>query len=205
MPNEKEDNHVVIYDVTEGIASPETHRKYSYNFKLFLKHFDILPELLLQKDPKILESYVIQWIKHLSTVRKQRHDTIHNEVAAVLHWLEWNDIIVNKRKINMSIPQDAELRQDRHYSHEEIQRILDKCDDRNRVMILLMASTGMRLGALPDCNFSSRSNKGIVLENRSLTDYKTNNVFRSFAIVEIESGTWKMARDIFGSGRLRCC
>jgi integrase len=37
---------------------------------------------------------------------------------------------------------------DRAYNHEEIQQILLKCDERARVVILLMASTGMRVGAL---------------------------------------------------------
>jgi integrase len=68
--------------------------------------------------------------------------------------MEWNDVLLNKRKIDRSIPQDAEIRQDRHYSHEEIQQILEKCDERNRVIILLMCSTGMRLGALPGLRFS---------------------------------------------------
>jgi integrase len=149
----------IVYDVTEGIASPETRRKYAYNFQCFLSHFDgITPETLLQKEPKVTEAMIIQWIKYLSGVRKQKHDTIHNEVAAVIHFFEWNDVIMNKRKINRSIPQDAEIRQDRHYTHEEIQRILEKCDERSKVIILLMASTGMRLGALPGLKFCDISN-----------------------------------------------
>ena len=37
----------------------------------------------------------------------------------------------------------------RPYSVIEIERIKDKCDVRSKVVILLMASTGMRIGALP--------------------------------------------------------
>lgn len=37
---------------------------------------------------------------------------------------------------------------DRAYTHEEIQKMLLKCDERARVIILLMTSTGMRIGAV---------------------------------------------------------
>jgi integrase len=92
---------------------------------------------------------IIQWIKYLSNERHHRHSTIHHEVAAILHFFEWNDVRLNTKKINRSIPQDEEKTEDRHYTHEEIEQILSKCDERGRVIILLMASTGMRIGALP--------------------------------------------------------
>jgi integrase len=38
---------------------------------------------------------------------------------------------------------------DRPYTHEEISKMLDKADQRERVVILLMASSGIRIGALP--------------------------------------------------------
>ena len=40
---------------------------------------------------------------------------------------------------------------DRPYSVNEIELILSQCDIRSRVTILLMASTGMRIGGLRDC------------------------------------------------------
>ena len=95
---------------------------------------------------------IIQWIKHLSTNQHHKHSTIHHEVAAILHFFEWNDVRLNTKKINRSIPQDEgeqRARQDRHYTHAQIQQILTKCDERATVIILLMASTGMRIGALP--------------------------------------------------------
>jgi integrase len=155
LPTTKEDEHSgVIYDMTEGVASPETRKKYAAHFKCFLNHFEgITEESLLQEEPRVLEAMIIRWIRYLSKERQQNHDTIHNEVAAVLHFFDWNDVHLNKRKINKSTPEDAERKQDRHYTHEEIQQIFSKCDERSRTIILLMASTGMRLGALPGLRF----------------------------------------------------
>jgi integrase len=41
------------------------------------------------------------------------------------------------------------VRQDRAYTTEEILRLLEFCDERQRAIVLLMASTGVRLGSLP--------------------------------------------------------
>jgi integrase len=157
----------IIYPVTEGIPSPQTQKKYAYHFKCFVDHFEGITEDSLlakaEKEPKVLEAMIIQWIKHLSTNRHHRHSTIHHEVAAILHFFEWNDVRLNVKKINRSIPQDEGQRtEDRHYSQAEIQQILTKCDERNRVIILLMASTGMRIGGLPGlriCDLSTMTQR----------------------------------------------
>lgn len=140
-------NTRVIYSVTDGIASPQTRKKYAYHFKCFIEHFDSLL-MKAEKEPKAVKSMIIQWIHYLSSEKHHKHSTIHNEVASVLHFFDWNDIRLNTKKINRSIPGDEVKKEDRHYTHDEIRRILDRCDERSKVVILLMASTGMRIGAL---------------------------------------------------------
>jgi integrase len=145
--------HRVIYPVTEGVASAQTRKKYDYNFKCFTDHFEgITDESLVAKgerEPRVLEGMIIQWIRYLSSERLHKHSTIHHEVAVILHFFDWNDIRLNIMKINRSIPQDEQIKEDRHYTYDEIQRMHDKCDERGKIIILLMASTGMRIGALP--------------------------------------------------------
>jgi len=46
------------------------------------------------------------------------------------------------------LPADEGARGDRGYTDEEIHEILGFCDQRERAMVLLMASTGMRIGAI---------------------------------------------------------
>lgn len=76
--------------VTEGIGSPATRKKYEYNFKCFLKHYDIAnKEMLLDiQDPRVIEGYIIQYIKYLSSERKLVNSTIHFIVAAITHFFD---------------------------------------------------------------------------------------------------------------------
>ena len=61
-----------------------------------------------------------------------------------------NDIRINKEKIGKFLGESGRKNTDRGYTHEEIKKILDVADLRMKSVILLMASTGMRVGAIPD-------------------------------------------------------
>lgn len=161
-PREREQNNRVIYSVIEGIDSPQTRKKYAYHFKCFVNHFDgITDESILskgEKEPRVLEAMIIQWLKHLHNDRHHKYSTIHHEVAAVLHFFKWNDIRLNVEKINRSFPKDEQVTEDRAYTHKEIEQMIAKCNERGRVVILLMGSTGMRIGALPGLKFGDITN-----------------------------------------------
>jgi len=60
-----------------------------------------------------------------------------------------NDVFLNTNKINQYLPEFRKSKKDRGYTYAEIQRLLDIVDERNRTIILLLASTGMRIGAIP--------------------------------------------------------
>ncbi|MGB8161961.1 MAG: hypothetical protein WCE92_03645, partial [Nitrososphaeraceae archaeon] len=57
--------------------------------------------------------------------------------------------ILDTKTIHEYLPEFKKSRKDRKYEHEEIQRLLDVADERMRAVILLLASTGMRVGAIP--------------------------------------------------------
>jgi integrase len=61
-----------------------------------------------------------------------------------------NDYHLNVKKIRRFLPEDESeyYTKDRPYSVKEIEQILSKCDVRSRTMVLIMASTGMRIGGL---------------------------------------------------------
>lgn len=76
-------------------------------------------------------------------------------VNSLYYFLDGEDIILNRKIISRQYPRD-----DIDYDEvvgtgtggssntpEEIKAILSKCDERTRAMILLMVSTGMRIGA----------------------------------------------------------
>src|SRR6266487_4444085 len=70
---------------------------------------------------------------------------------ALKHFYEMNDIALNWKKISKfaQMEEDKTLRQkDRAYTHQEIQQILDCSNEKVKAIILLLRSTGVRVGAI---------------------------------------------------------
>jgi integrase len=141
-----------IYLVTDGLKSKYTKRDYRLAFNQFLRDGVKTKDLhvLLDYKPKVIEQMIIGYIENLRDKGRARN-TISLHVAAILHFfVVTNDVPLNKRKITRFIPPDESTRRDKAYRVEDIGTILESCDERTRVMVLLMASTGMRLGAVPE-------------------------------------------------------
>jgi integrase len=139
-----------VYKVDEGIPSPNTRLRYRSAFSLFLRHCrqtDLY--LLIQQNPRNIEAQIIDYINFLFEEKHYARGSICAAVSTILHFFEMNDIILNKKKLSRFLPEDVSDHTDRAYMHEEIQQMLQRCDQRSRVIILLMASTGMRIGAIP--------------------------------------------------------
>jgi integrase len=137
-----------VYDVEDGLASERTKERYRVAFRLFLEYCQCDSHSLLDENPRRLEDRIIGYIRFLDQVKHQARGTINISVCAIFHYFEMNDIVLNKRKITRFVPPNESVKDDRAYTHEEIAQILLHCDERARMMILLMASTGMRIGAL---------------------------------------------------------
>ena len=60
-----------------------------------------------------------------------------------------NDLQLNWDKIHSFEGEKEKQAEDRPYTHSEIQTLLQKTSPRNRAIILLMASSGLRVGAVP--------------------------------------------------------
>ena len=71
-------------------------------------------------------------------------------LAALKKFYEMNDVILNWKKVSSYLGENTKRFKDRAYTTEEIQQLLTKADERMRVVILLLASTGIRIGAIPD-------------------------------------------------------
>ena len=78
------------------------------------------------------------------------YSTIHSTLASIVHFFEINDVSINKRKLNKFKGENIAKFKNRSYTHEEINTILSWVDEREKASVLLMASTGMRVGALPN-------------------------------------------------------
>jgi integrase len=60
-----------------------------------------------------------------------------------------NDVALNWKKINSYRGEHEKIAEDRPYTHSEIQTLISHATLRNRAIILLMSSAGLRLGAIP--------------------------------------------------------
>jgi integrase len=69
---------------------------------------------------------------------------ISNYIVPVKSFYAINDITLNVKKLAKFMPENRRMRADRAYTHEEISKILEIADERMRVIILLLASTGIR-------------------------------------------------------------
>jgi integrase len=86
----------------------------------------------------------------VSYLRKQKSPaTVSAYVAAVRKFYSMNDIQLNWDKIHSFEGEKEKQAEDRPYTHSEIQTLIQKTSPRNRAIILLMASSGLRVGAVP--------------------------------------------------------
>lgn len=147
-----------IYGADAAIPSKFTRQVYRLKFLAFLRYLDMEGRQadLLRQDRKLIESQIIGYIHYLSVVKKYGRASLSTPLSAIFHFYDMNDILLNKHKITRFIPSDdsnvnaenAAIQKDRAYTHEEIHQVIQPCDDRGKVIIMLMASTGMRMGAL---------------------------------------------------------
>lgn len=139
-----------IYPVTEGLQSPQTAAKYKMNFAHFLDYIKI-PDLqvLLDLGPKIIGEMIIKYVIYMRDEKKRSRSTINSHCAAILRFMDMNEVDIKPSRIKRHFPPDESTHDDRPYTTGEIQQILSVCDLRNKAIVLLMSSTGMRIGALP--------------------------------------------------------
>lgn len=98
-----------------------------------------------------MKSEIIDYILYLKETKKLAPHTLYSYVNAVRHFFEMNDITdLNWKKISKFKGKTYNSIEDRPYTREEILKLLNFAPtQRDKVMILLMSSGGLRVGALP--------------------------------------------------------
>jgi hypothetical protein len=143
-----------------AVHSKYTRDHYERHFKYFLDFVGKLsPKELKQKaksDPKWCEDQVLRYILSL----RQRVDkkeiaasSTSNYVKPLKLFLEMNDIALNWKKIYRLLPKGKTFADDRAPTKEEIIRLVAYPDRRIKPLVLMLASSGMRLGAFEYLNW----------------------------------------------------
>jgi integrase len=117
-------------------------------------NYKTIDELLADKNtPTIIEEKIIDFIVALRTDSDfaVSYRTRATYLTAILTFYDINDVILRKKKIARFLGEEATRKyKDRAYTTEEIKKILDYADSRSKAIVLLLASTGMRIGALSE-------------------------------------------------------
>lgn len=134
----------------KSLENPSTRYVYEKairQYTVWSKEHDF--DKLAKRKPKALEDKIAAYINHLKE-KKYAPLSIRMKVAPLKQFFVMNRVTLNWEWIMKFIPGSRIVTKDRPYTKEEIHKIIDECDPRERVMFLLMLSTGMRIGALPD-------------------------------------------------------
>ena len=143
-------NHVVSLEVmfTKSLKSPYTRKAYTRELHKFKQFADVTDlQDLVKPDTKMMQDVLISYLLELEG-RGLAYQTRNVAFAAVKHFYSINDVVLNWKKIARFLGENKKTVEDRPYTYEEIKQLLTKCDERRRVVVLLLASSGMRLGAV---------------------------------------------------------
>ena len=162
-----------------ALKAPESKRQYPKRFEKFLDYLKLegtFEDKALSFYKKGIENP--QWLTNklveFAQYQKQRaqkgeiaESTIPNYFKAIKLFCVMNDIIINWQKLNKGIPRGNSSAEDRAPTVEEIQKLLEYPDRRIKPIVLILLSSGIRVGA-----FETLRWKHIT----SITDKETGNI-----------------------------
>jgi len=138
-----------------SIKAAETKERYRQRFNYFCRNVLMTPQQVAElgsKDVAALNNVIIKYIKFLrDRVEKGeiRASSMTENFKPIQLFCEMNDITINWKKLKRLIPDDRTKSRDRAYTTEEIVRLLEAADLRGKAIILILASSGIRVGAIP--------------------------------------------------------
>ena len=134
--------------------SEATKKEYTAALNRFMSQYEIKEyEDILKLSVKELEGIVIDYTLSLKK-RDLSKGYVTQALAAIKRFLFMNDVVLNWNKI-MQYKGEFTKKQNKGYSHEQIEKLLQICDIRTRAVVLIFCSVGIRAGALPELRIKS--------------------------------------------------
>jgi integrase len=132
-----------------ALKSKETKATYAFRLRAFLSYMNVhTPEELLLVDKATMQKKIISYILHLKNEKSLSYSSLEGVCAALRKFYSMNDLELNWNKIHAYLGEREKTVEDKAYTSEQVKRLLQFSLKRTRVMILLLASSGMRRGAL---------------------------------------------------------
>lgn len=149
-----DENTTVYFNFINSLDSDATKKSYKFCLLKFLNDSKMDLASFLNLPPQEISNLVIKYL-----VEKKMSRMYKNLILSTLkHACEINDIVLNWKKIKKFIKSEKTNNEtngrDRGYTHQEIQKILDFSDQRIKTAFLILASTGIRIGALSSLRIS---------------------------------------------------
>ena len=149
----QQDREKIIYsNFINSLRSAKTKDVYDKSLKQFMKFSNVesyYSLLLLANQSQDIEEKIKQYIIDVRD-RELSTSFMHIFLSSVKAFFEMNDIEnIRWHKLKRFMGEKTPKHDDRCYNHEEILNMLNVSDLKQKVVILLMCSAGLRVGALP--------------------------------------------------------
>ena len=145
----KEEKSDACTNFINSLDSEASRIAYRTVFPYFMKFCKIdTYDAMLLIEPKKLEGLIRDYIIHLREDRKVSSATVAAYSSAITHFFEMNDVIINWKELKKFKGKKRQMVEDVPYTRDQIKTMIDLASLRDRCMILVMASAGLRRGAL---------------------------------------------------------
>jgi integrase len=132
-----------------ALRSPETKSTYTFRLVAFLSYMGVdTPEELLIFDQKTTQRRIIEYIIHLKDEKKLSYSSLQGVCTPLRKFYAMNDVTLNWEKIHNYLGAHDKTIEDKAYTKEQIRKLLQFASQRTRILILLLASSGLRIGAV---------------------------------------------------------
>ncbi len=147
-----DENHRAYVNFVSSLKSSITRKAYEIRLKNYLRtpiiSFSTFDELL-NRNPRQLEQGLIDLIIEMRYKRQMSFSAQNMLLCALTHFYSINDVLINRKKIAKFMSDSENKYEYRSYTTDEISSLLSISDEREKMIILLLSSTGIRVGALP--------------------------------------------------------
>jgi len=142
----------------ELLRTEHTKKNFKLHLSLFCRFANTDPDTLLTWKDEQIRQKLIEYIIYIKKNAKRKAEkpksgeisvnSIRTYLGGVQNYLSFHERLFNWKKLYSYLPEKVTTKL-RAYSKDEIKRLLEFADQRDRAIILIMASGGPRRGAFP--------------------------------------------------------
>lgn len=161
----------------EGCKSEHTKKQYQYYLDRFKDHYKLKDyDSMLAIEPTQIQIMIEDYVMDLK--KKVSPNTVPTMIFGIKSFYEANDIELKWKKIQKLLPERKKVSGGKAYTKDQIRLLLRLADDvRSRALILFLASSGVRIGALSDMKLKHLADyencKLVTVYEGTIDEYKT--------------------------------